>query len=371
VNASAPRHILTEENAIDYLRAEGRLPLAAPAEARFLAGGVSNVVLYIRRLDDPTLDFVLKQASPQLRVPQPWFCSVERIWREVAVLRLCERLLYDAPAPNEQASERLGTSTASRRSIHLPRLLFEDRDNYAFAMTAAPLGHSTWKQRLLDGDADVEIADACGRLLGRLHATTWLDSSVAAELDDRQFFDDLRLDPYYRQVARVHSSLAPIMERLVASVWDHRRSLVHGDFSPKNLLVWPDGLMLIDCEVGHYGDPAFDLGFFLTHLVLKSLTFVERWHDYFRLPQRFWASYAEVVSPAIGATEWQDLERLAQWNLAGCMLARIDGKSRVEYLRTPDEIRKLAIDLLQTPATTWRETCERLEATSRLLRDAM
>lgn len=348
MNAPAPSLVLTEQNAIEYLRSAGRIPHNAPAEATFLSGGVSNVVLYIRRLDDPSLDFVLKQASPQLRVPQPWFCSVERIWREVAVLRRCERILGDAAQTSD--------------SIHLPRLLFEDHENYVFAMTAAPLGHATWKQQLLTGRADPAIAAACGRLLGRLHAATWLDGETADALNDRQFFDDLRLDPYYRQVARVHPDLAAPLEGLVASVWEHRRSLVHGDFSPKNLLVWPAGLMLIDCEVGHYGDPAFDLGFFLTHLVLKSLTFHRRWSEYIALPQTFWASYAATVAPRAGRDEWQALEARAQLNLAGCMLARIDGKSRVEYLTQPDPIREWARRLLLHPSATWEETNRRLES---------
>lgn len=348
--------LLDEHNAAAYLRETGRVGADEPLDVQFLSGGVSNVVLYVRRPASPDGDFVLKQARAQLRVPQPWFCSVERIWREVAVLRLCERLLA---APDE----RTGTV------VHLPRILFEDRDQYAFGMTAAPLGHATWKQQLLAGEVRADIAGACGRLLGRLHASTWEEPQVSRDLEDRQFFDDLRLDPYYRQVARVHADLARPIDELLASVECHRRALVHGDFSPKNLLVWPGGLMLIDCEVGHFGDPAFDLGFFLTHLVLKSLHFTARFDEYFALTTEFWTDYRNTLAVRIGDEEWRALEGRAQRNLAGCLLARVDGKSRVEYLTRAAPIRAVARSLLLEPSASWLETAARIRLTHSLLKE--
>ena len=65
----------------------------------------------------------------------------------------------------------------------------------------------------------------------------------------------------WREVLRAEA------ERLVTC----RSVLVHGDFSPKNLLVSGDRLVIIDCEVAWYGDPAFDLAFLLNHLCLKAL----------------------------------------------------------------------------------------------------
>ncbi|MFO0817659.1 MAG: aminoglycoside phosphotransferase family protein [Pirellulales bacterium] len=373
--------LLDEHNAADYLRAARHVGEKERLEIRFLSGGVSNVVLHVRRPERTDGDFVLKQARAQLRVPQPWFCSVERIWREVAVLEICQQMLtkqatlgtqaalarpsdLELSAPESSAPELSAPeSSESRRvsrAVHLPRLLFEDRDEYLFAMTAAPLGHSTWKQQLLSGDPQPEIAAACGRLLGTIHAQTWLDRSVAQRLDDRQFFDDLRLDPYYRQIARVHADLATPVQGLLDSVWEHRRALVHGDFSPKNLLVWPAGLMLIDFEVGHFGDPAFDLGFFLTHLILKTFHFAPRSSEYFGLAQTFWSEYRAMVEPVVGDVEWRELESRAQQNTAGCLLARVDGKSRVEYLTRDEPIRQLARSLLLEPARNWDESCERI-----------
>ena len=224
----------------------------------------------------------------------------------------------------------------------VPRLLFEDRENFLFAMTAAPPQHTTWKQQLMAGNVDPQVAAACGQLLGKLHAHTWLDETTARDFDDRQFFDDLRLDPYYRQIAKVHEPLAPTIHALIDSVLTHRRCLVHGDFSPKNLLLWNEGLMLIDFEVGHYGDPAFDLGFFLTHLVLKTIHHGTRRDDYLALIESFTRHYRQQLANHITPEELTSLEHRAVQNLAGCMLARVDGKSRVDYSLDEDLVRRLA-----------------------------
>jgi 5-methylthioribose kinase len=215
-------------------------------------------------------------------------------------------------------------------------------------MTAAPEGHRTWKELLLaedlrDGKA---IAASCGWLLGRLHAASWGDESIVARLDDRTYFDQLRLDPYYRYAAKQHTDLEPQIDNLLRSVWEHRRCLVHGDFSPKNLLVWPGHVMLIDFEVGHFGDPAFDLGFFLTHLVLKSIWSGPRKSEYLTLAAEFWDRYREAMALKVSSEELTALETRMLANLAGCLLARIDGKSPVDYLSQPQ--RETARDLART-----------------------
>lgn len=343
--------LLTPENAESYLRAQGRLGDNEPVSVRELAGGVSNMVLHVARPQTVGGDLVLKQALPQLRVPDAWFCSVERIWREVETLRCCQRLLASAPVEESPAQE-----------IRLPAVLWEDRDQFLFAMTAAPPRHGMWKERLLASTAGDdaharEVADACGRLLGRLHAAGWQDAETARRLEDRTFFEDLRIAPYYRHVARLHPDLAPALQALIDSVWQSRLTLVHGDFSPKNLLVYDGGLMLIDFEVGHFGDPAFDLGFFLTHLVLKSAYHAPRCEPMLALADRFCAAYRLALQKTaaegqIGPQELTALEARAARNLGGCLLARIDGKSQVGYLQQEERrqaMRQLAAALLTEP----------------------
>ncbi|MDX1948022.1 MAG: phosphotransferase [Pirellulaceae bacterium] len=336
---------LTEASATDYFRAAGRVAAEETAEVRELVGGVSNLALLVE-LPDRGERFVLKQARGKLRVRDDWQCSIERIWREVQTLRTCGELL-DA---NSQSA-----STGPPCSFAVPRILWEDRENYAYAMTAAPHGHRTWKEILLAGETEPSqpIAAACGILLATLHGRSWNDPAVATRLADRSFFDALRLDPYYRQIARVHPDLAAPIERLIASVWEHRLCLVHGDFSPKNLLVWPGHALLIDFEVGHFGDPAFDLGFFLTHLALKSIWAGERGGEYRALAADFWRAYRDQLASLVSPTESTDLEERTVLNLAGCLLARVDGKSPVDYLAPPQQahVRALAREWICNPPT--------------------
>jgi 5-methylthioribose kinase len=329
---------VTLENAADYLRSTSRAERKELIEIRELPGGVSNLVLLVT-LPERGERLVLKQARGRLRVEQEWLCSVERIWREVEVLRICGEVLEAI------ADEPIMPA--------VPRLLWQDRENYLYAMKAAPSGNQTWKGLLLAGNLQqsLDIARACGRMLGQLHATTWQNAAIAERFEDRTYFQVLRIDPYYRQIARIHHDLAPQLTALIESVWQHRRCLVHGDFSPKNLLVSPGQVMLIDFEVGHYGDPAFDLGFFLTHLVLKSVWSGARQTEYLQLVEDFWNVYRARLTEGVGVAEITALESRLVLNLAGCMLARVDGKSRVEYLSPAQQevVRRVARKWLLTP----------------------
>lgn len=325
--------VIDAENAEAYLRRVGWIAADARVEIDRLAGGISNEVLYVTALDGTSADFVVKQARPQLRTADPWYCSTERIWREVDVLRICGRLTACTPA-----------------------ILREDRANHLFAMTAAPREHRVWKSDLLAGQCDDSIASSCGQLLATIHAGTWDHADVARQLDDRTYFDLLRLDPYYRHVARTVPDAAGHFDRLVDSVLAHRHCLVHADFSPKNLLVWSDGMLMVDFETGHYGDPAFDLGFFLSHLTLKAHHFAPRHEPFVRLADVFLAEYAAVLKTRVGGDICAETIARGLQNLAGCAWARLDGKSKIEYLTDEarrQQVRSLCRDTLHDPPDNW------------------
>lgn len=311
--------LIDEQTAAAYLRRKELLRPDEEVVVRELPGGVSNVVLYVTRPHGP--DFVVKQARAQLRVAAPWFCSVERIWREVETMRVCTRLLTDSAT-----KPPISTST--------PEILFFDADNFLYAMSAVP-NHETWKQVLLRGEIGEDVARSCGWLMGRMHGSTWGGKSLPSSLHDRQFFDDLRVDPYYREIARVHPDLSPAIAQLLDSLDCALGCLVHGDFSPKNLLVSEDGLVLVDFEVGHLGDPAFDIGFFLSHLALKAFRAGDDFPRYWSLIAAFREAYAAEFCRLTSAQTIRDVEQRAAANLAACMLARVDGKSQVEYLSEP------------------------------------
>jgi hypothetical protein len=340
-------HEITAANLEAYLRAAGRLTPSETAEVRELPGGVSNVVLLVTTASGE--GFVVKQARGQLRVKDEWLCPIERIWREVETLRICGELLGRGGGNGPPRASGIVAAFAPG----IPELLWEDRANYCYAMSAAPPGHRTWKELLLSGDwmSGLGLATACGEMLAALHGRSWRNSEIANRLEDRSFFDQLRIDPYYRQIAKRHPDLAPQIQALIDSVWSHRLALVHGDFSPKNLLVWHGRVMLIDFEVGHFGDPAFDLGFFLTHLVLKSVWAGRRGPQYRTLATAFWNTYRRVLAATVPAAEIGELEQRMLLNLAGCLLARVDGKSPVDYLdpHQQERVRGLALAWLREP----------------------
>jgi 5-methylthioribose kinase len=323
-----------------YLRNRGELDPQETVRVTELSGGVSNQVLLVERSRGDR--FVLKQAREQLRVQQEWKCDVTRIWREMDVLRLCGELLDEA---------RIGRETGITACV--PDILFEDREQFAYAMTAAPPEHTTWKRRLLLGDVNIDLGITTGRMLAALHAGTWKNAAICSLFEDSSYFHALRLDPYYQHTANQHPKLRDGLLALIESVGQNRCCLVHGDFSPKNLLIWDRRLMLIDFEVGYYGDPAFDNGFFLCHLVLKAMHAEPGFLSYLNLAAAHWSYYCELLHTVVPADEFADLERRSVQNLAGCLLARVDGKSPVDYLNASQQkrVRELAEILFAEPIT--------------------
>jgi len=340
--------IIDVETAESYLREAGRLCDGELVTIEALSGGVSNCVLYVHREPEFGSDFVLKQARQQLQVEAPWFCSPERGWQEVTTLKVCQALLAEVPQ-----SPRDG-----KLAIHVPEILFQDHGNYAYAMTAAPRSHRVWKSDLLQLQCEPQIASCCGELLALLHGQSWQHDEIRQQLANQEFFKDLRIDPYYRYLLREHADLEPAIESLIHSLQAEVCSLVHGDYSPKNLLVFEQGLMMVDFEVGHFGDPAFDLGFFLSHLILKGIWSESRFSQYWQLIEAFFTSYWAAMRKVLSADECARLERRAVRNLGACLLARVDGKSPVEYLTVEshrEQVRNIGRQLLLSESTTWAD----------------
>jgi 5-methylthioribose kinase len=293
-----------------YLRGRGRVPRDAPVAVRELAGGVSNLVLRVDVDGQPPL--VVKQARARLRVAQEWTAPVERIWTEQDALGVLAGILPEGA---------------------VPRVRFAEPDDFLFAMTCAPEGAVTWKSRLMAGQNDPGTAPAVGRLLGLIHRDGRDAIAAAPRLEDRALFEALRVDPYYRTVARACPDVAGALDALIADMAraaedPAERTLVLGDYSPKNILVapgarWP---VLLDFECAHRGDPAFDLGFCASHLVLKAIA-VRPGLSLGALAA-FAEAYAEVGGGCDDRLRWVR----AMAHCGACTLARVDGKSPVEYL---------------------------------------
>jgi 5-methylthioribose kinase len=336
---------ITAETAAGYLRGSGRAPESAQILVRELSGGVSNVVLRVDVAGHPA--FVLKQCRERLRVSMDWRARLDRIWMEHATLKLLEGILAE------------GT---------VPRVLFEDRLNYLFAMTCAPDDAVTWKSHLMTGRIDPDIAVRLGAILATIHAESSRRSVLRERFSDTTLFDELRVDPYYRTAARAHPDLAPKIGALIAAMDlpPLERTLVLGDFSPKNILVHSGGLVLLDFECAHAGDPAFDLGFFLSHLLLKTVRVaLQQGADAARiagLTPLFLSSY--LARRDLASSTSDELIRRAFLHAAACALARVDGKSPVEYLDVPGRAvaRSFAQHALRVEPETWDDLRQILEA---------
>jgi aminoglycoside phosphotransferase (APT) family kinase protein len=307
-----------------YLINVGVMPPSESARVERLAGGVSSAVF---RAEWGTTAVVVKQALPQLQVSDEWLSRVERSATEARAAIVLERLLPVG-------------------SILAP--IYVDEQRSLFVMPSASAGAETWKALLMRGELSTVTARKVGELLGQLHGRSRVEPGVAEEFADRQDFVALRVDPYLRVTAERRPHLAPAIERHTERMMSVGECLVHGDYSPKNLLVEPDrseAVTLLDHEVCHWGDPAFDLAFCLTHLHLKACTFPERRGEFLELAQVFWTAYGATAGPS----DPSGLERDTV-GLLGCLLAaRVDGKSPAEYLTTHelrDRVRALAGSIL-------------------------
>ena len=289
----------------DYLRRTGRIGREDDITARVLAGGVSCKTVHVR-LPNGTA-WVLKQALAKLRVRADWFSEPARIHREAAGLRWLATL-----APVGAVVD----------------FVYEDRDAHVLAMSAVPEPHTNWKTQLLARGPEHDHAVQFGRLLGTIHRrATEQAAALQREFGDTTFFEQLRVDAYYRAAATRVPAAAEFYARLIADTGANRATLVHGDFSPKNVLIAGGRLVLLDHEVIHWGDPAFDLGFALTHLLAKARHLPEHRAAFARAAAEFWASYThEVGGRFVG------LEGRAVRHTLGCLLARVDGRSPLEYL---------------------------------------
>jgi len=301
-----------------YLQENGYLEPNEVVEIGPLTGGVSNRTLLVQRQGGEA--WVVKQALAKLRVAVDWFSSPERIHREAAGLRDVARLL----PPHA-----------------VPTLIFEDEADHLLAMSAVPQPHDNWKNMLLAGNLSLAHVQQFGELLGLLHRESSRDATLlAARFDDRTFFESLRLEPYYAYTATQVPQATSFLHELIAAMPDRRFALVHGDYSPKNILVYQASLVLLDYEVIHWGDPAFDLGFSLTHLLSKAHHLVDQRQAFAAAAAHYWHAYQKTLGDLPWATT---LDAWAVRHTLACLLARVAGRSPLEYFSAAERQRQQAI----------------------------
>jgi 5-methylthioribose kinase len=306
---------------VHYLSVQGHIGPDEKPVVHTLPGGVSNRMFLVRRCNGEC--WVIKQALPRLRVATDWFSSPARNHAEAMALRWLPRLV-----PPDT----------------IPGLVFEDPENHLLAMGAVPPPHENWKSLLLNGHLNEEHVRQFATLLAHIHRSSSIRKAELQPIfQDQSFFESLRLEPYYAYTASQLRDAAPFLNRLIRETRQHRECLVHGDYSPKNVLIRPDRLVLLDHEVIHFGEPAFDLGFSLTHLLSKAHYLHAQRRSFVSAAHLYWRSYLQAVHPFHQSADFES--RVVRHTLA-CLLARVAGRSTLEYFN-PDHRRTQQEVILQ------------------------
>jgi aminoglycoside phosphotransferase (APT) family kinase protein len=313
-----------EPSMIAALERAGLLIPGEAAQFEALTGGVSSDIW---KVQTTSRTFCVKRALAKLKVSADWHAPVERNAFEVAWYRVAHDIVPHA----------------------VPEILCQDDREMLCAMTYLdPAQHRLWKTELRDGRAVSGDAAQVGRLLVSIHAFTAAKPSVAALFPANGIFHAIRLEPYLEATASAHPDLRDELFALSKATGALRIAMVHGDVSPKNILLGPKGPVFLDAECACMGDPAFDLAFCLNHLMLKCL-----WNP--QASADFMACFEALSEAYLDGIDWEPaaaLEARAASLLPALFLARVDGKSPAEYITTEEarnHIRRCARPLIKSP----------------------
>jgi len=284
---------LGEANLPDYLRRRG---LLAPGErATVLSCGDGNIN-WVRRVrisgGDPPRDrsWIVKQARPALeRFPQ-YQVSTERI------------LFEQRYGEHARAFDREGV---------LPGVVAFDPEDRVRVLE--DLGDAERLDRALARGEDVSSAAAAlGAFLGRVHAGTrdpqlanaFANDAMRRLHGDHIFLLPLRSNDFPLAAAvatraralRADADLVRIADAAYARYLEPRGALVHGDVQAGNVLLAPAGPKLVDAEIAHVGDPAFDVGTLVAHLALPAAA-EGRGSEALPAVEAAWSAYCSAHGP--------------------------------------------------------------------------
>jgi len=275
---------------------------------------------------------VVKAPLATLRTPALWQADVSRGFAESAALAWYWTRTPDA----------------------VPRVIWRHASAPVLVVEAAPLEWDEWRHQMLNAgatspDVSTERLTSIGSHLGSTLATWHMDSRDTGVLPTVLLTGDrlrtLRTDPFHRATANAVPEIGPELLVLADELEVARTCLVHGDYSPKNVLVSPPdapfGSWMLDAEVAHVGDPALDVAYFSTHLACKGVARPE---------------FAVSLDGARHAFEdayrtQSDLVAVDRWDrhTGAILAARVRGVSRANYLSPEQEdfVLGLAIGLVR------------------------
>ena len=328
-----------------YLRRKGHLGDEETLIVRSMPGGVSNRTMYVEFRDGRA--WVLKQALVKLRVKVDWFGDQRRIHSEALGMRWLKKL---APP---------GSITS---------FIFEDHDHHILAMEAIPQPHENWKQMLLKGRIESEHVRLFAHLLSQIHCNAArMRDQLSKTFDEKSFFESMRIEPFYTYTATQVPQSKAFYDQLSGDMRTRRFTLVHADYNPKNILVCHkhcltsdagSKLVLLDHEVIHFGDGAFDIGLSMAHLLSKAHHLLDHRATLTQMTMLYWQTYIDAAANE----PWLDqFELFAIRHTLGNLLARVAGRSVLEYLSETERQRqrKVVISMMANEPATINELIDR------------
>ena len=306
----------------EYLEERGLVGKGDGHKIRYLSGGVSGTVAFVERSD--SFPLIVKEALQKLKTKADWECDPGRMETE---------------AEANEVYHEIDPESA-------PKVLFYDKENHIYVREALPESWRMWKNDLMSGCLDFNIAAKSVKTLLEVHEKSSSSKEIRAKFASKDVFDNLRIDPYIRYTVKKYPGLANRAESVIALLLGSSIALVHGDYSPKNIMTDGKQIAVLDFEVAHYGHPAFDLAFFFNHFILKAVKFAEYGNAYLAMMMYM----KELYFSSMSYMDRDELERNVMDVLPFLMLARVDGKSPVEYLSSDEKkkerVRNMALALL-------------------------
>ncbi len=313
---------LTLANAAEYLVRRRVVAAGVAIEVAELPGGVSATVI-AAEIPATGEAFVVKQALSRLRVRDEWLATPDRAETEVAAMKLCGAITPGV----------------------VPAIVDSDPAAHSLVMELIPPTARNWQAEVGEGRPHADAGRWAGATLGAWHAAT-STGALPAGFDELEAFEQLRLRPFHETVIARRPELADNITPLLRELRGDRRCFVHGDYSLKNMLVGPAGNWVLDFEVAHYGNPVFDLGFFLSFVVLSAVRWGRLTPELRSLSDDFLRGYDETAGAGFAGDRTS-----VTAHTAALMLARTDGKSPAQFLDPPsrERAREAGVMLLRRP----------------------
>ena len=252
---------LTETTLPEYLKNEGFIPHDEPVAVEKVGDGNIN---WVRRVRTDSGSWVVKQARPTLERFPEYRASTERIVFEERFFRTV------APMDAESVCPRVIRFDPEQRVLVLEDLGDVERLDAALARRADM----------------TSVASRLARFLGAVHRGTRDGAHAARFANDemRRLHGDHIFQlpfrendfPLSERIAdraaelRADTTLVQTIDAVYRRYLEPRGCLLHGDVQPANVLLSAAGPKLLDAEIAHVGDPAFDLGQLLGHLLLPA-----------------------------------------------------------------------------------------------------